>query len=543
MHDPDVEVLIAGAGPTGLACAAALGARGVSCLLIDPLLEPSPTSRALIVHARTLELLQLWGLGERLVARGSPSLRMEAWVAGRPAVELNIHDLGIQDTRFPVLLTLSQAETERALLEHAAAVGVSPARGQRLVSFTQDEAGVSATLDTPSGPRTVRARWLVGADGAHSAVRKGLGLRFEGDRYPQDFVVADVQVEGVPRDRVVLQVQRDHMLAWFPLPDRMRLMTIREPSEVEAPAPTLAELQARVDELSAYKATLQSASWMSAFRLHHRGVDSYRAGRVFVAGDAAHIHSPAGGQGMNTGIQDGLNLGWKLAQVALGEANPAILDSYEEERLPVGHRLLSFTDRLFKFATSTNPVLWTLRDLMARSVVPHVTSAPALRARAFRFASQLAIRYRHSALTRSAGAAPHPGPGERLPDAALTQPGGAPDRLHAQLDGLRWTLLAVAGPQAAPVELAAFDAQLAAALERWPAQATPVFVVREEPVGAPPPRRLRLDEAGALAERLNTPGLSLLLVRPDGHIAWRTEDWAVEPLERWLAQWLLPSPG
>lgn len=543
MSEPGCEVLIVGAGPTGLSAAIALAHRGVRCRLIDAAEAPNPHSRALIVHARTLELLGFWGIASTLIRRGSPSLRLETWVAKKPAVQVNIPDLGITDSPYPLLLSVSQAETEAVLAAHARRLGVVASRPCRLVGFTQDPEGVSAEVQSPSGSETVRCRYLVGADGAHSVVRKVLGLSFEGGRYAQDFVVADVEVEGVPDDRVTLQLVRDRILAWFPLPTGMRLMTVREPCELEAGPPTLEELQARVDELSAYPAKLSGASWMSAFRLHHRGVDHYRRGRCFLAGDAAHIHSPAGGQGMNTGIQDAINLGWKLAQVVRDEAPPELLDSYEEERLPVGHKLLSFTDRAFSFFTSTNPLVWTLRDLAVGQVAPWLVASPERRARAFRFASQLGIRYRHSLLTRSAGASPHPGPGERLPDAQVADPNGADARLHHHLDGVRWLLLALVGPEAVAGELAAYDAQLEAALALWPNQATPLFVAPSAPVGAPLPRRLALDETGAVARLLAVRDHALVLLRPDGHIAWRGEGWDLGPLERWLAGWQLRQSG
>src|SRR5215208_5062050 len=365
----ETDVLVVGAGPTGLVMATELAARGVSGRIIDRAPERSERSRALVVQARSLELLQKMGVADELVARGRRTIKATPFVEGRPAANLEFGDIGVDDTPYPFLLFVSQAETERVLEKHLESLGAKVERPVELLSFEGDAEGVSARLRHGDGRQeTARVRYLVGADGAHSTVRHTLGLSFKGDAYPQDFPLAG--------------------------PSTYRLIATRaEDAPLDAGDPTLEEVQQLATELCPLPVKLYDPSWLARFRLHHRGVDSYRAGQAFVAGDAAHIHSPAGGQGMNTGIQDSYNLAWKLTLVIEGHAPDSILDSYHEERHPIGQRLLRTTDRMFNVAATPNPLAIELRNFLMPRVLPRVMGKRSLRARAFRFVSQLGIRY------------------------------------------------------------------------------------------------------------------------------------------------------
>lgn len=492
-------MLIVGAGPTGLALALELAARGVACRIVDQAPVRSDKSRAFVVHARTLELLDRHGLADALVARGRTTLDGEIAVGGRTRAELRLADIGVDDTRFPYLLFVSQVETERVLEGALGAAGVQVERPVALVGLT---AAGGATLRHGDGTdEVVRARWVVGCDGAHSFVRKAAGMTFEGAPYEQSFMLADARVAWAEPPRLRALLLRDGLLMMIPFPgDMYRFVAAGGPPAPEEP--TLADFQARFDAASPHPGRLHDPAWIARFRLHHRGVDRYRAGRLFVAGDAAHIHSPAGGQGMNTGIQDAINLGWKLAMVARGEAPEALLDSYDAERRPVGRRLLEVTDRMFGMLATANRPLLALRNALAPILAPALLASRQRRARAFRFVSQLAIRYRTSPIV----AADHqawaagPRPGDRAPDGPLD----ARPLLAAMRDADHRLL--VFGP--APYE-----------------DPLPPWI---RPLHVPP-------DADEVRARYGIGEAGLYLLRPDRHVAYRAHDLDPAPLRAFLA--------
>ncbi|MGH7553597.1 MAG: FAD-dependent monooxygenase, partial [Longimicrobiales bacterium] len=352
----EIDVLIVGAGPTGLALAAQLQSFGMRFRIIDRSLDRARESRALAVQARTLEVLDTLGLADQLVARGRTSTRVAIHAGARTVAHIQLGSIGRVDTRFPFILFVSQSETERVLAEHLERAGVTIERGVELTGFDARDAWVDCNLQDQSGlDYSVRARYLAGCDGARSLVRKAAGFSFEGGSYPQDFVLGDVEADG-PLEPLSINafIGQGGLSMFFPLgePTTWRVIamksfdqrTLREPTATSEESPigplSLQELQTIVDFPTGASVRVRDPAWLTHFRLHHRQVERYSNGRVFLAGDAAHIHSPVGGQGMNTGIQDAWNLGWKLALVARGIADPAILDSYEPERLPVGRSVL-----------------------------------------------------------------------------------------------------------------------------------------------------------------------------------------------------------
>ncbi|MEQ1503768.1 MAG: FAD-dependent monooxygenase [Myxococcota bacterium] len=359
------DVVVAGAGPTGLVLAAELARRGTSVRIVDALPAPSPLSRAIVLHARTLEVLADLGLADRLIAAGTPLRRIALHSERAPLLEVGLGEL---DTPYPFLLSIPQEATEAVLTAHLRGLGVEVERPATVTSFEVSEedraTGVVVTVQLDTG-EAVRCRYLVGADGAHSAVRRGLGVPFDGHPYAEHLALGDVRWDtDLPRDAVASFLSADGFLAAFPLPDdRWRLIGVRAPTATGDDL-GLAELQAAVDARTARGGRLWDPTWLAAFRIHARQVPQYRHGPVLLAGDAAHIHSPAGGQGMNLGIQDAHNLGWKLALVARG-APDSLLDSYHAERHPIAAATLVGTDLATRIGTARNPVVRSARDAAA----------------------------------------------------------------------------------------------------------------------------------------------------------------------------------
>jgi 2-polyprenyl-6-methoxyphenol hydroxylase-like FAD-dependent oxidoreductase len=366
-------VAIVGAGPTGLALAVTLAEAGVDFVLLDKLAEGANTSRAAVVHARTLEVLDTLGAAEQLRERGVPLQRFTVRDGRRALARLSFAGL---DTAYPFTLMVPQCDTEAVLLARLRALGGDVHRPYEVTGVEQDAAGV--TLRTASG-ETLRARYAVGADGMHSAVREAAGIGFTGSAYPQSFVLADVRMDWRPGPaEVSLNFHHDGLVVVAPLPHgRYRVVAVVG----EAPAaPDAAYVQALLDARTPGQARVAEVVWGSRFRVHHRVADAYRAGRLLLAGDAAHVHSPAGGQGMNTGIQDGYALGRAFAE--------GRLDTYEARRRPVARRVVAFTDRMTVLATLRRRPARALRN----AVLPLVSRIPAVRGRIVRELSELDYR-------------------------------------------------------------------------------------------------------------------------------------------------------
>jgi 2-polyprenyl-6-methoxyphenol hydroxylase-like FAD-dependent oxidoreductase len=434
-------VLITGAGPVGLTLAMALKRRGVDVRIVDKAAAPTDKSKALVIWPRTLELLDIQGCAQPFI---------EAGVKGRGARIFAEHKM-LAHVRFDTArsvydyaLMIPQSDTERLLDAQLAGLGVRVERRVELISFTNTAESVTATLRHPDGhAETIECAYLAGCDGAHSTVRHGLGARFQGSTLPSDWVLADVLIDGdIPQDELVISWVPDGVMAFFPIGAR-RFRVIADvglAATQAAPPPTLPEIQGLVDRRGPARLRLHDPIWMSRFRINERKVQDYRQGRVFLCGDAAHVHSPAGGQGMNTGMQDAFNLAWKIAMVWHGQATAALLDSYSAERSAVGDQVLRNAGNMTRVALLRNPLLRELRNVAA-GVLGHI---PALRQRMVDQLTEVDLHYRDSPLTQAPhGAARHPAPGERAPDIALDAlPGGAA-RLHSVLATGKFAVLSV----------------------------------------------------------------------------------------------------
>ena len=444
-------MVVSGAGPVGLTLAGLLARQGLRCLAVDRAAVRTDKSKALVVWPRTLELLQSVGAEQPFLAAGSPGRRARVFSHGRPLAQL---DLSRSGSAFASVLMIPQSETERLLEADALAAGATLARSTELLRFNANDEGVQVTLRDAGGERQLRCAWLVGCDGAHSTVRHGLGLEFAGEALNADWVLADVHLDGeLARDEVSIHLHPDGVLALFPIPpDRFRIIADAGPARGEHPAePTLADVQALLDRRGPAGITARDPVWLAGFRINDRQVPSYRRGRVFLAGDAAHIHSPAGGQGMNTGMHDAFNLAWKLALVHHGQAKPALLDSYQAERHPVGALIVRGAGAVTRVGTARSAFVQGLRDMAIRTLY----GIPAVQTAIVRVLTEVAIHYRRSPLVREERPqAPRRGvrAGDRVPDLPLRD-----GRLHARLRGGRHALLlSEADPGIAAAVAAAF---------------------------------------------------------------------------------------
>jgi len=410
------DVLIAGAGPTGLVLALWATRQGLRVRILDRSDGPGKTSRAMAVQARTLELYRQLDLADAVAAAGNKTFTMNLWARGRPMAKLRLNDAGQDITPYPFALIYPQDDHERFLIERLQALGVEVERQTELLSFEDEGERVVAVLRRADGrEERCEAAYLAGCDGASSTVRHGLGGRFEGGTYPQVFYVADVRLRGIQtagEGHVVLDKADFVLLLAYGHEDRYRMIgTVRGERAEHPERLTMADVAS--EAIGNLPVRIDSVNWFSAYRVHHRVTDHFRKGRVFLLGDAAHVHSPVGGQGMNTGIADAINLAWKLAAVVHGRAADTLLDSYDAERRAFAERLVQTTDRLFTLATAPGRFAGLVRTRLAPILLGVAFRFGGVREFLFRTISQTTLNYRASPL--SVGRAGRVAGGDRLP--------------------------------------------------------------------------------------------------------------------------------
>lgn len=430
------EVLISGAGPTGLMLANLLLKENISFRIVETDSVRHKESRALAIQPRSMELLQSIGVVEKFLAAGLRGAGISIRVKGKPAAHFDFSDIGRDDTPFPYLLFLSQSVTEAILEDALNSQGAQVERQTSLASFEQNSDRVVAKLKHADGKEeTLTAQYLVGCDGARSQVRQSSGLGFSGGTYNAEFMLADAKINwDLPSDRLTLLLGDQKLAIVMPLKgsDLSRVITIGDNSKETKEAAanlttkmsaTIQDVQEVFQEAASEKIQLTEPQWVTRYRIHHRSVEKMKVGRVFLAGDAAHIHSPAGGQGMNTGLQDASNLGWKLARVLRNEASVEILETYNSERWPIAQKLLNFTDRIFTFAASQSPLTKKLRNIVVPLVTKILMGSRFGRKYLFGFVSQLNIHYHASSVViedlRGPSRENKVGAGHRAPNAQL----------------------------------------------------------------------------------------------------------------------------
>jgi 2-polyprenyl-6-methoxyphenol hydroxylase-like FAD-dependent oxidoreductase len=415
----ETDVLVVGAGPTGLAAALLLVRLGLSVRIIDKADAPSPLSRAIGVQARTLEVLAPLGVSTELISRGLPLRGATMWAGDEPIARIDLGDL---DTRYPYILCIAQAETEAALARALEGHGGAIERGVELLSLFPGDDHVRARVRTSAGLDEIEASWVLGCDGAHSVVRKAIGLDFTGHTFEEAFLFADVRAswEASP-DRVSTFLAEDGVLAAFPMRGGLYRLVMTAPDGLPSDGRLeLAAIEAVARARSGLSIRIEEALGLGAFRIHSRQVDHYRVGRVFLAGDAAHIHSPVGGQGMNTGIQDVHNLASKVALVHRGWGRAALLDSYEAERRPIARAVLAATDAVTRFGTMKGALIRRARNAGARLLA----SNSRLRRRIATEIAELSVSYRKSPIVADRrafrGPLDVPRAGDRIPSVGET---------------------------------------------------------------------------------------------------------------------------
>ena len=527
MSAANIDALIVGAGPVGLTMAAACTHHGLTYRIIDKAAAASDKTKALAVWCRSLELLADLGLAETLVENGLKISGASIFADGKRVVHL---DLTSDESTYGFGLMIPQYETERLLTEHLNRIGISIERQVELVDVDEHEEGVTCTLQHAAGTsEKVQVPWLLGCDGAHSAVRHALNLDFSGYAEPTTWVIADVSINGpLAADEVSAFWHDDTAIVFFPYGEgRFRMiadLSLAQTTISQADV-TLEFCQDIADARGPIGLTLSDPIWLTTFKINERKVADYRHGRVMIAGDAAHIHSPAGGQGMNTGMQDAFNLAWKLALIQHGKGNPeALLDSYSEERSAVGEQVLKNASRFTTLTTLHNPVALWLRN----HIVPVVGSFSAVRDKVRDSFFELSINYRHSPLNGEKWPTMTKGlsPGDRLCDVALSTGNvGSSTTLFEAIRGVEHALLLLPGSHD-PVVLSQLVTIGAETTEAFPGLIVNHLVLTFDAQQADPipaGGSTWIDVDGELYRRLGAHKPTLVLVRPDGYIGFRCQ--------------------
>ena len=403
------DVIIIGAGPTGLALACQLIRYGIDFVIIDKKETTTPYSKAIGVQARTLEIYEQIGLADKLVALGGKAEKARMIVGGEVRGEADFGEIGRGMSPYPFVLMAEQGKHETLLYDHIRSLGEDVRWRTELEGLVQDETGVTATVRSADDEiEAIHAGFLVGCDGAKSPVRRALGLKFEGSTFERMFYVADVELDWkLSHDAVTVVLMRHNLLAFFPMKGDDRnwriVGTFPEEFAKDEGDVLYEEIEEQIRRDSELELDITGVNWFSTYKVHTRHVNKFSEGRCFLAGDAAHIHTPAGGQGMNTGIQDGYNLAWKLAMAVRGSANEKILETYNEERLPNAETLLKTTDRFFNLVASPEPLLTFIRMNVFPAIAGVAFSLDAVRKFVFPRISQIAINYRQSSLSEHQG--------------------------------------------------------------------------------------------------------------------------------------------
>jgi 2-polyprenyl-6-methoxyphenol hydroxylase-like FAD-dependent oxidoreductase len=500
--------VIVGAGPTGLSLACQLIRYGIDFVVVEKNEAITAYSKALGVHARTLEIYEQLELAGEAVARGTIAGKVRMLEGGKVVGEVNLSNVGEGLSTYPFMLVLEQSQNERLLYEYVTNHGRDVEWSCELETLSQDAEGVTAKVRDASGElREISARYLVGCDGPRSPVRHALGLSFEGSTFERLFYVADVFIDWkFPHDALQVCIAEHGVVAFFPMPGDRRWRIVGafpEGHNKDEGEILYEEIEQRIKQEAEIDLDITQVDWFSVYKVHTRHVEAFSSGRCFLAGDAAHIHTPAGGQGMNTGIQDAYNLAWKLAFTVKGLVDERILDSYNDERLPNARRLLQTTDRMFNLVAGNDWFLNVIRTTIFPPMAKFILSIDAVKKRFFPLISQIAISYPDSFLSA------HDDEGQFEVKAGGRMPYFLVDG-HSIFDKLH-------APKFHLVTFANGDQQ--------------EFTLADHPDFI---EHVRLPITAAVEEKFGTDKPFSVLLRPDNHIALITADMSPTPIKTYL---------
>ncbi len=511
MHASSTQVLIAGAGPVGLTCALVLARHGIQVRIIDEGESPSEHSKALVLWRGSLKALHPY-IETSLFRTGRADVRgVQLSSEKAPIAHMSLED---EDRGVVPGIFIPQYDTESCLIEALRERGVEVERGSRLTSFSSAAEGASAQLSTTGGDEEITVPWLIGCDGGHSLIRKTLGLSFEGRSSDRRWLIADVDIDR-DEDIHVLHVVRAAagMVVCIPISEgRWRILVDAGDGDGgDSPeAPTIEEIQQIIDDRTSLGWKIRNQYWLTHFKINERQVESYVNGRVLLAGDAAHVHSPAGAQGMNTGIQDAVNLSWKLAMVLKGQAPESLMRTYDEERIPVGAAVIKASGLMTRAAMNTSPIAIGLGKVLA----PIMTTLPMVRKRAMAFLTEDSVSYREGSLAGIRADHVSHGPGDLFPDFMIQMEGDSRPAVDLLMDP-GFTLIVI-GDSKEPTAL----------VECFLNSGVDLNVRQVGPAGQ------AQDNGGRLVDAFNLPSSGFILVRPDSVIAAVSEE--VGPLVSWF---------
>ncbi len=543
----DTDVLIVGAGPTGLTLACELLRRGVTPRIIDKAPAPADKSRAFGIHPRTLELFDNMGIVDEILSQGNACNAFDMYNRGEPLASVSFEGL---ESKYPFVVMLAQSDTERILNEHLNSLGVEVEREIELSGLQQHGDSVTASIKLKGGiEESLTCRYLAGCDGAHSTTRHLLNFDFKGAPYPNYWLLADCNIDWkYPIFHLSIFIHPTGVSAYFPLrADRGRLMFDLEnaPIDEDMPPPTIDDVHRLLEEREIDFSSVTDPNWLAYFKLHHRMVDRYSEGRVFLAGDAAHIHSPMGGQGMNTGIQDAYNLAWKTALVLQGKSPETILDSYNIERHKIGKEVVELTDTTTKMATIHSPVLSAIRNKM----IGVLSKIDPVQHKIVNILTQIDYHYKDSPIveerwfesTDAPGYMPHEHDlqaGERVKDYTLLSTDGHDIiDLYKLFKGAEHELLIFTGKAPEDMEIKEITAIYDHVTGEYGNLIEPHLILASDELasGQPEVTSTWVDRDLEMHRDFGAAKASLYLIRPDGYIAFRNQPASASDLKEYLS--------
>lgn len=527
-HAFNTDVLIVGAGPTGLMMACQLSLHNIPFRIIDKNEDHTTQSRALVVQARSVEIFEQMGIADKAIQQGKIAKAIGAFFNGKKVLRVTVNNMGEGLTQFPFLLMLEQSRTEAMLVDFLRTHHHAVERKVELTHIEQSNDEVISILRKPGGEEeTVRSKFVVGADGAHSIVRERLEIPFGGKTYDESLFVMDCKaVVDIPDDEMYLTFADQAVGGFFPLTNGRWRILGNIPKELEGKEHIeFEDIERHYADRIHLPVKLYDPHWVTVYRAHHRYAATFRKGRCFLTGDAAHIHSPVGAQGMNTGLQDAYNLAWKLVLVLAGKARPTLLDTYTEERITIARKLVRTTDRAFNLVTSERFLLRTFRFYIMPVALPFIgpifQKLKFVQRIAFRLISEIGINYRHGSLTENASLGKFPGhapkPGDRLPYIRFTGVDGNETSTHEMVKGsfFQFFFFADDTPKAYNTII----------------QAHHTFFSHTTIIPS--------EQTKDLYKKLGVGVNSCVLVRPDRYVAYRADKFDAEHVKNYLAAFLI----